>query len=162
MHDERIPKATSMLCSQLLSPQWAVVVARMPTLAFTDCAVPARPHLQPKKPFQHGSAAAFKKDEASRAKLSERTVFFAKSRVEDLPAHLYIPVRACGIFLTLRRVLSASQNLVYGCVHQRCIYFYDISLYEIYDANHTSQNFTAFPRTKKGHAGVISSKCKLG
>ena len=162
MDDERIPKATSMLCSQLLSLQWAVVVARMPTLASNNCSIPPRTHLQPRKPFQHGSAAAFKNIEASRAQLSERTVFFATSRVENLPAHLHIPVRACGIFLTLRRVLSASQNLVYGCVHQRCIYFYDISLYEIYDANHTSQNFTAFPRTKKGHAGVISSKCKLG
>ena len=114
MDDERIPKATSMLCSQLLSPQWAVVVARMPTLASNNCSIPPRTHLQPRKPFQHGSAAAFKNIEASRAQLSERTVFFAKSRVEDLPAHLYIPVRACGLFLTLRRTLSASQNLVYG------------------------------------------------
>jgi hypothetical protein len=49
-----------------------------------------RPH--PKKSFQHGFAAAFKKpqNEALRAKLSEWMDTSQKSRVEKLPAHLYI------------------------------------------------------------------------
>jgi hypothetical protein len=152
MRGEPIPRASPMLCPQLPSPQWAVVVARMPTLASTDCSVLARTRPHPKKSFQHGSDGPPRKP---KTKLCGSNYPSGSTPHHNVGSRNYRRIctywtegpfknrkRACRFFSSswLREEpFTTNQNLVHGCVHQRCIFLlYDIILYEIYDANHTS------------------------